>query len=63
MARMRWMHDDGAGAAMMVCMNCDTTVAEDASRVFYCYCKSSGVMGDVVASSLSTEGWSGQIAP
>lgn len=49
------MQHDEADAAMMVCLNCDTEVAEDPTRVFYCYCRSSGVAGDVVASPLGLD--------
>lgn len=54
MARMRWMREDETSPATMVCLNCDTEVAEDPTRVFYCYCRSGGVAGDVVENPLAT---------
>ena len=46
------MRNGAAGQATAVCLYCGAETAGDPARTFYCFCRSAGSPGDVVAQSL-----------
>lgn len=49
---MRWMKDEATGRAAAVCLYCGAEAEGDPARTHYCFCRSGGSAGEVVAQSL-----------